>query len=473
MDRDELMAMLDLKPAQTSAPSAGGRSTAPTSRAGGKYVLETDAWDRDKGEQLRKDNALTHPKVTGPNWADLHTAYFGSDPRPAEQEPADEKFKDFVDGVLGHPDTQAAREKTAHSPLGAEMAAVEAASKWAEFLARKEEDDRRCNGGGGGRKPKDPEEQTAKEERALNRAAAKAAKAGAAAADEAEDIERGLGAGGTGATDLDPKQAAELFKTIKNNPQLRRIFELAGRYRRAARARQRTKVSHGADEVTGTELAGEVARLLPAELAKLTDEDLELDLLRRVADNEAFCRQMKGTEKVGKGPVVVVVDESGSMKGGPVAAAKGFALAMAWVARHQKRWCALVGFSGGTQGTRLVLPPGRWDQEGLLQWLAHFFGAGTDCDIPLKELPFTYWPEFEKTGMQKGKTDVIFITDGVVNVDPGLEARFKGWKAKEKVRAIGIVLNSDPGSMRNVLDECYRVADLGLGQEAVGRCLGI
>ena len=42
----------------------------------------------------------------------------------------------------------------------------------------------------------------------------------------------------------------------------------------------------------------------------------------------------------GKGPVIVCTDESGSMHGEKNHTSKALALAMAWVARRQKRWVA-------------------------------------------------------------------------------------------------------------------------------------
>ena len=107
---------------------------------------------------------------------------------------------------------------------------------------------------------------------------------------------------------------------------------------------------------------GDVGRLLPAELARLVVPELELDALRRIAERQAMCREHHAAEPVGKGPVIVCVDESGSMEGEKDHTAKALALALAWVARHQRRWCALVAYSGDTGERLLPLPPGRWDE---------------------------------------------------------------------------------------------------------------
>jgi uncharacterized protein with von Willebrand factor type A (vWA) domain len=75
------------------------------------------------------------------------------------------------------------------------------------------------------------------------------------------------------------------------------------------------------------------------------------------------------------------------MAGEKIHTAKALALALAWVARRQRRWCALVAFSGDSGERLLPLPPGRWDELGLADWLSAFIGRGSDCDVPVREMP--------------------------------------------------------------------------------------
>lgn len=284
----------------------------------------------------------------------------------------------------------------------------------------------------------------------------------------------GLGGGGGADGKIDPKAAAEMFKRIRKNRTLRRILELAGRYRRLAQTKQFAKQVHGIDDVVGIELAGDIGRLIPSELSQLSDEDLELDALRRIAERQAMCRNYRGLESVGKGPIVVCVDESGSMDGEPIQNAKAMALALAWVARHQKRWCALVGYSGGTEGTRIALPPDGWDMNALAEWLEHFYSGGTTMDVPLAELPTTYWDELQ---CPKGKTDVIIITDAIVDVPQPMELAFNQWKKREDVKALGIILGREAGDLAKVCDRTWCIRSLSLdddgGSDVIGEVLSI
>jgi len=231
------------------------------------------------------------------------------------------------------------------------------------------------------------------------------------------------------------------------------------------------KVAHGYDEVIGITTGGDVNKLTQGELVLLASPKTEMEIYSKLVENRAMVREHRGSEKVGKGPVIVVVDESGSMMGDPVENAKAFALSMAWVARHQRRYCCLIGYSGGTEGNVLVLPPGKWDQEGLVNWLAHFFSGGTTMDVPLVELPGRYW---EIIGAPKGKTDVVIITDALCYVPQSIADPFNHWKKRENVRCFGFVLGgAHPGELVKVLDELFIMKDINTNEEGVAKALSI
>src|SRR5207237_8274272 len=142
----------------------------------------------------------------------------------------------------------------------------------------------------------------------------------------------------------------------------------------------------------------------PYEERKQTRPELERHTLRRIVERQAFCREHHAVEPVGKGPVIVCLDESGSMSGERIHTAKALALALAWVARHQKRWCALVAYSGDSGERLLALPPGRWDETALCDWLAAFLGRGSDIDVPVREMPRIY----AELKAPPGVTDLVF-----------------------------------------------------------------
>src|SRR5262249_43381883 len=154
----------------------------------------------------------------------------------------------------------------------------------------------------------------------------------------------------------------------------------------------------------------------------------------------------------------VAVDESGSMSGEKGHTAKALALALAWVARMQKRWIALVAYSGDSGERLLALPPGRWNESALMDWLEQFIGKGSNLDVPVREMP----PISRQPDARLGKTAVIFLTDALGRIPAELQQQFVAWKRAVKARLITLVIRSQPGDLEAVSDEVYTVPSLSV-----------
>jgi len=193
------------------------------------------------------------------------------------------------------------------------------------------------------------------------------------------------------------------------------------------------------------------------------------DTLRRVAERQAQCREYHAVEPVGKGPVIVSVDESGSMEGEKAHTAKALALALAWVARRQRRWCGLVAYSGDSGERLLSLPPGRWDEEKLMDWLVAFIGRGSTLDVPVREMSDYY----RRLGAPSGVTDVVLITDAQARIPDDVAESFNTWRRSVQARVVALVVGGEPGDLGSVSAELHRVPALTPDGDAVGRVLSL
>jgi uncharacterized protein with von Willebrand factor type A (vWA) domain len=236
-----------------------------------------------------------------------------------------------------------------------------------------------------------------------------------------------------------------------------------------AQSKQRRKATHGLDDMVGVVMDGDLARLLPQELAKLAIPEFEDDTLRRLVERQLMCREYRSMEPVAKGPIIIAVDESGSMSGDKAHTAKALALALAWVARQQKRWIALVAYSGDSGERLLALPPGRWDEVALMDWLAQFIGCGSTIDVPVREMPRYY----ETLRAPVGITDVVFVTDALCHLGADLQDAFSAWKQQVKARLITLVIQSSPGDLAAISDELHLVGSLAVEEAGVERVLSI
>jgi uncharacterized protein with von Willebrand factor type A (vWA) domain len=301
---------LTITPTELAAPAQPASPTA----------LDLDEWALRRGQDLREDSErLQALDLDDHAIADFHGAAFLPDPQLLP-ECTDELRHQFVQQLLETPDYQSLHTSTMLNAAAAEIATAAFAEQFAEL-----------------RKDEPKHEDATEREMATLRAVGKALDKASEEVEECREAAAALGLGPCGAGSNDAQAVAALFKRVRGNTTLRRICELAGRYRRVAQSKQRRKATHGLDDMVGVILDGDLGRLLPQDLAKLALPEFEDDIFRRLVEGQCMSREYRATEPVGKGPVVVVVDESGSMQGDKVHTAKALALALAWVARQQHR----------------------------------------------------------------------------------------------------------------------------------------
>jgi uncharacterized protein with von Willebrand factor type A (vWA) domain len=464
MDPKDLLKMLDLDGKPSEKPKDSGvvilATTGLTPPAdAGPTALEVDAWGLRRGRDLvAESDRLRRAGTDEYAAADFFAAGFDPDPRLVET-CTDRRRHQFVAQLLDTPEYRALHAATRLDDTAAAIAATHFAEQFANL--KKEDEKGHAAGAAGGGMPGD-EMATL---RAVGRAVAEAGKEVAELHEAAGALGMGMGSPGGN----DPRAVAELFRRVRGDATLRRICDLAGRFRRVAQSKQRLKQTHGLDDVVGVEPGGEVGRLLPVELARLVLPELELDTLRRIVERQALCREHHAVEPVGKGPVIVSIDESGSMEGDKAHTAKALALALAWVARHQRRWCALVAYSGDSGERLLALPPGRWDEPRLMDWLAAFLGRGSDLDVPVREMPRMY----ADLKAPPGVTDLIFVTDAKCRLPTDVRDTFLAWKAAARARLVTLVIDSSPGDLAAISDEVHAVRSLTPDSDAVGRALSL
>ena len=425
-------------------------------------VLKLDKWSRRNGEEALK-NA---PKIRQQYEMNGHTPVEAEDAaadfvsmaflphyRKAKN-PKDEFRREFVDALEESVDFVQMKTDTQLDPVASEIASWHFSTEYIQYMQMRQEQEM----------SKDEQEQAAQE------AAGKASKE---ASDDVEALQSmrdaaGLGPGDDGGK-LPKEELLEMFKRVKDSKRLKMICQYLGRYRRLAQAQQRYRVDHGLEEMVGVTMGGPLEQIVPSELAGLGDPNLEVETMRKIVEREYMSWDYDGFAKRAKGPIVVVVDESGSMDGDRVHMAKAIALSLYWVANYQNRWVCLVGFSGGTEGNWLTIEPGQKKPYELLDWLEHFYCGGTTCDVPLVELP----KKWKKLGCPEGKTDVVVITDAYLNVPDKVKRDFNGWKEESQAKMVTIVIGDEPGDLADVSDATFTVEDLDVDSDAVSKVLSI
>lgn len=439
MNNNELNKLFDLEGG--SLPSLGSE-TSPKASDASPTALRLDQWSLRKGGELLKESPrLRKLELSSECVSDLHAAAFLPSPE-LEDTCADPLRKQFVEELLSTPAYQSLHESTKLNSVAAEIAAVSFAEQFGALAG----------------KAGDSPQSSESEDLDINviKSASQAARLATEGVQELEFVVQALGMGPGEPGSSDVNAIASAFKAARSNKALMRICVLAGKFRLLVQGLHKARSKNGFEEVTGLEAGGDISRLVPIELMQLGIPELEMDFLRRFVEKQTLCREFEAEERVGLGPIVIVIDESGSMTGARNESAKAIALTLAWIARKQGRWCGLVAFSGDSGHRVLTLPPKKWNQVQLYSWLESFLGMGSDQDVPVAEMPAI----FSEIGAPAGKTDLIYVTDAELCISQKKASAFKAWKDSMKARLISLVLNTDPGDLKSISDEVHIVSSL-------------
>jgi len=261
----------------------------------------------------------------------------------------------------------------------------------------------------------------------------------------------------------------KLAEELERQPDVQKIVDLAGRLERISlREAQVRRTRDSYEEVVDIERGGDLARILPSQLATLRAGGVRrLLALKAIADRQALQYRLEGHEPMGRGALVVLVDESSSMRAGlPLsfnAIARGITLACVQIARRARRPVWVIGFNGGLTSIHRMDRLGqcyrgnpRSGKESrvhgdlprmALELIQRGCSGGTNFGPPLM---------FAMRVLNgEERPDLVFITDGQAHVPPQVEGPMTEAKAAG-MRIYGIAMGG--GSITPAMEMICDVA---------------
>lgn len=242
--------------------------------------------------------------------------------------------------------------------------------------------------------------------------------------------------------DLDDNFSELMMSHLQNSELFRAIIELAGRLRHVMVGLRAKNVSYTRSEVVGITQGNDLSRVLPSELAML--EISETLFLSKMAKGQLLQYKLDGVDTIGKGPIIVCVDFSGSMGGTREKWARAIALALLNQAKHDDRKFAACLFNTEiAHSFDWNSPP-----KSILEFCSKRSGGGTSFKTALT------WA-MERVEEDK-KADIIFITDGEDGVSPSFLTTIK--QQLEDNRILGIHIGSYSSSLHEFCDKVWDVS---------------
>jgi hypothetical protein len=277
-----------------------------------------------------------------------------------------------------------------------------------------------------------------------------------------EHVAFGAGVGSTNTgMPMDGAQVRSLAARLRDSARLRQIALLAGRFKRIAGAKRRSRVQHGADEIVGVVQGDDLARLLPTELMMLAGKSTRLLAMRCLLERTCLQYSLVGSETLGKGPLVVAIDKSGSMEGDKDVWATAVALALLDVAQVEKRPFALLAFDASVKQESMVMPGESLPEEAL------FVPADGGTDISRVVARGLDIIERHPGGLRRA--DIVLITDGGSNADNATELRDRA--AKLGVTILGVAIDVQPDALQPWCDVVVAAQDMSRLDNAAAAAL--
>ena len=266
-------------------------------------------------------------------------------------------------------------------------------------------------------------------------------------------VQVSAGAGdGTSRTGAGPEAPAvrSLAAKLRDSPRLRQLARMAGRFRRLADAKRRGRVRHGADEIVDVERGADLARLLPLELALLAHPRTRLLALRNLHERQCLQYRLEGTEALGRGPLVVAIDKSGSMEGERDLWSTAVAIALLGVAQAERRPFALICFDGAVKFEAVVLPGEALPEAGLL--------VPADGGTAIAQAIERGLDVIEAQGRALRKADLVLITDGESDASRASELRARA--AAIGATVLGVAIDVEPARLMPWCDQVIAANDM-------------
>ena len=236
-----------------------------------------------------------------------------------------------------------------------------------------------------------------------------------------------------------------------------------------------TRLPDAPGEITGVRFSSRPERMLASEAAmlhhpvlrklfrarhaeaRLLSWETEAVLIDWRVDPEAATRRQAAPpepEVLERGPIIVCLDTSGSMRGAPENIAKAVVIAALRAAHEARRGCRLIAFGGPDELVECDLGAGEAGLQALLGVMGQAFDGGTDIQTPI---------ERAIEGVRDARwasADLLIVSDGEFGCVPATLQRLQQARDDLGLRVQGVLVGDrETMGLLEVCDDIHWVRD--------------
>lgn len=229
------------------------------------------------------------------------------------------------------------------------------------------------------------------------------------------------------------------------------MVELIGKMKQITLTARKEKIKSSQMAICGVTVGNNISKVLPSELMLLRHPAYRGYFYKKYADKQLMQYELQVRNNMGKGSIIVLVDDSGSMYNIPREMARGACFGLADIAKTDKRNFAVNIFSERGQEWKRQYPKGQMNIQETIDLIEASFGGGTSYEGPLS------WAMdlIEKESGEFKDADIVLITDGYCDIDNSFRKKLIQAKKKNNFSVIAVTLDNAPAHMSDWCDHIY------------------
>ena len=270
-----------------------------------------------------------------------------------------------------------------------------------------------------------------------------------------------------------PFEARQVLTAKLDRGKIAKIAKLVGKHRPYAEAERRRRIKGHPATAFEVDLGNDLDLVDEDEMLRLAVPELEDLFWLDYAQSTLIQWQERGDTKAGQGPIIVVCDESGSMRQDshkigdtyPEEWSKAISICLADQAKADGRDFIYIGFSSAGKMWVKTMLGGVITLDDTIEFVSHFFNGGTEYEPPLRKALSIVQTYAES---DKGQPDIVFITDDNCDVRREFVAEWQRVRERLDLTVFGIQVGPPANAtMKKICDKTIQLTALNIAPEGM------